>query len=81
MSEPTDHGKSDRELDTKLNVERVGLTDYEVGFSRVIEEIINSKKPLIGHNMFLDIMFIWQQFVDDLPATLSEFIHKVSISS
>ena len=81
MSEPTDHGKSDRELDTKLNVEIVGLTDYEVGFSRVIEEIINSKKPLIGHNMFLDIMFIWQQFVDDLPATLSEFIHKVSISS
>ena len=51
-----------------------GLTDYEIGFSKVIEEIIIAKKPLVGHNMFLDLLFIWQQFVDDLPETLAEFI-------
>ena len=27
--------------------------------------------------MFLDILFIYQQFIDDLPPTLSEFITKV----
>lgn len=56
-----------------------GLTDYEIGFSKVIEEIINAKKPLVGHNMFLDIMFVWQQFVDDLPLTLPEFIAMVNL--
>lgn len=51
-------------------MEIMGLTDYEMGFSKIIEEIIHAKKPLIGHNMFLDIMFVYQQFIDDLPQTL-----------
>ena len=51
------------------------LMDYEMGFSRVIEVIINSRKPFVGHNMFLDMMFLYQQFIADLPETLEEFIH------
>jgi hypothetical protein len=43
----------------------------------VIEEIIKSKKPLVGHNMFLDMLFVYQQFIDDLPESLPEFIVKV----
>ena len=50
-----------------------------MGFSKIIEELIQAQKPLIGHNMFLDILFIYQQFIDDLPPTLSEFITKVRI--
>ena len=60
-----------------MNAEINGLADYEIGFSKVIEEMINAKKPLIGHNMFLDIMFIYEQFIDDLPPYLPEFISKV----
>jgi hypothetical protein len=54
----------------------MNLADYEMGFSKVIEELIHAKKPIIGHNMFLDILFIYYQFIDDLPASLSEFIPK-----
>ena len=50
-----------------------------MGFTKVIEEIIQSKKPLVGHNMMFDIMFLYQQFIDDLPETLSEFFAKVSL--
>lgn len=60
-----------------MRLEIDGLAEYEIGFSKVIEEIILAKKPLIGHNMFLDILFVYQQFIDDLPPSLSEFIVKV----
>jgi poly(A)-specific ribonuclease len=61
----------------KAKAEVEGLYNYEVGFSKVIEEIIRSKKPLVGHNMFLDILFVYHQFIDDLPSSLNEFIPKV----
>ena len=36
------------------------LVEYELGFSRVIELIIKAKKPFIGHNMFLDQLYLYQ---------------------
>ncbi len=46
------------------------ITDYSIGFSKVIQEMIMAKKPLVGHNMMLDIMFVYYQFIDDIPDTL-----------
>ena len=49
------------------------------GFSRVIDALIESKKPLVGHNCFLDIMKIYHQFYKPLPYSYSGFksdIHK-----
>ena len=43
------------ELEAMLKTEVESLYEYELGFSRVIEVMIASKKPLIGHNLFLDI--------------------------
>jgi hypothetical protein len=43
------------ELESKIKHEVETLYEYELGFSRVIEVMIASKKPLIGHNLFLDI--------------------------
>lgn len=57
------------------------ITDYSIGFSKVIEEMIIAKKPLVGHNMMLDIMFVYYQFIDDLPETLHDFIAKVCLSN
>jgi poly(A)-specific ribonuclease len=45
-----------------------------MGFSLVIEEIINAKKPLIGHNCIYDWLYVYNQFVDKLPETYDEFI-------
>ena len=49
------------------------------GFSRVIDVLIESKTPLVGHNCFLDIMKIYHQFYKPLPYSYSGFkseVHK-----
>ena len=47
----------------QTEVEIQMLFTYELGFSQVIDSIIKSKKPLVGHNMFLDMLFIYSQFI------------------
>ena len=49
------------------------LLDSYVGFSKVLKLLISSKKPIIGHNVLLDLMFIHQQFYRPLPSRYSEF--------
>ena len=48
----------------------------EMGFALVAEIMIENckKKPLIGHNQIYDILYFYNQFIDDLPATYLEFI-------
>jgi hypothetical protein len=48
------------ELESQIKKEVESLYEYELGFSRVIEVMIATKKPLIGHNLFLDIQFLYQ---------------------
>ncbi|KAF9930184.1 hypothetical protein FBU30_000784 [Linnemannia zychae] len=40
---------------------------------RVLDMISEAKKPLIGHNCFLDLMQITQQFLWDLPVELDDW--------
>ena len=49
----------------------------EMGFSLVVDELIRARKPIIGHNMIYDIIYLYNQFIDDLPDTYLEFIAKV----
>ena len=46
------------------------------GFSRVIQFIIENKKPVVAHNCLYDIMRIYHQFVDDLPSSYEDFKHE-----
>jgi len=48
-----------------------------MGFSLIVQMVINAKKPLIGHNMIYDIIYLYNQFIDDLPLTYQEFINNV----
>lgn len=50
----------------------------EMGFSLVVEELINAKKPIVGHNMIYDIGYLYNQFIEPFPEEYSEFIQKVS---
>jgi poly(A)-specific ribonuclease len=49
------------------------LYSYEFGFSKIIETIIESKKPIVGHNMMFDVGFIYNQFIGNLPESYDEF--------
>jgi CAF1 family ribonuclease len=49
---------------------------HEMGFSLIVEMLIEAKKPIVGHNMMFDIIYLYNQFVDELPATYLEFATK-----
>lgn len=49
------------------------LTFEEIGFSNVIYLLIKNKTRLIGHNLYFDLLFLYDKFLDDLPATFWEF--------
>ncbi|KAI8868929.1 CAF1-domain-containing protein [Ramicandelaber brevisporus] len=49
------------------------VTVNENNFRQVIDALIESRVPLVGHNCYLDMVHLIQQFVDDLPQTLPEF--------
>jgi hypothetical protein len=41
--------------------------------------MMNSKKPLIGHNSLLDIVHFYQQFHKDLPLSVEEFKKDLNV--
>lgn len=50
--------------------------DGEFAFMDIIEEIIKSKKPIVTHNGFLDILHLYNKFIGKLPETQSDFKSK-----
>ena len=55
------------------------LIKDELGFSNLFEYLINKKIPLIGHNIYFDMMFLYDKLIDDLPEKFYDFkkeIHK-----
>lgn len=51
--------------------------EHILGATRIFTEILNSKKPMIGHNSFLDLCFYYNQFLGELPQTLREFKQEI----
>lgn len=50
-----------------------------IGFRKVIDLIVKAQKPIIGHNLFMDICHIMKQFlIEGLPETLREFLAEIS---
>jgi hypothetical protein len=49
------------------------LFNLEMGFSLVIEAIINAKVPVIGHNCMYDWLYLYNQFIGKLPDTYVDF--------
>ena len=54
--------------------------DDAVGFSKVIRKICESKKIVVGHNMFLDLLYTLEQFVAPLPEDYDEFKELIKTS-
>lgn len=53
--------KAEKSADTSLR--KVEL----YGFALLFEKIWGSKKPIIGHNCFLDLLYLYQGLVGRLP--------------
>lgn len=48
-----------------------------VGFRKVIDLISQSKKPMVGHNVFLDLCHMVNQFIAPLPQDVKDFKEMV----
>lgn len=56
------------------------IIDYYLGFTKVFKILINLKKPIVGHNTLLDLMFMYKQFYRPLPYKYKDFkteIHQI----
>ncbi|CAG2163274.1 unnamed protein product [Oppiella nova] len=51
-----------------------------IGFSKIIQLLIKYQKPIIGHNVLLDLMHTFNQFIEPLPndyKTFRNLIHAI----
>lgn len=44
-----------------------------LGFSRLFKLLVELKKPIVGHNILLDLMLMYNLFHEQLPSKLSPF--------
>ena len=79
--------KSINSLDNSLKTKEDVINDHinnctnnELGFTnKFITQVINSKKPLIGHNLDFDIMFLYNSFINDLPELFEDYIKEINL--
>jgi hypothetical protein len=65
--------EGDPNLEELYRYEEESVIDIARGVSKVIDVIIESKKTIVGHNMSTDLVFMYEHFVDNLPADLKKF--------
>lgn len=44
------------------------LLDSFLGFSKVFKLLVELKKPIVGHNILLDLMYMYKLFYKPLPS-------------
>lgn len=49
-----------------------------LGFSRIISLLEKYQKPIVGHNIFLDIVLLHNQFIGPLPHDYRKFKRNVN---
>ena len=53
------------------------LVESELGFSLYIEYLCKKQIPIIGHNIYYDMMFLYDKLIGDLPDDFYTFKQKV----
>ncbi|KAG8185035.1 hypothetical protein JTE90_017058 [Oedothorax gibbosus] len=69
-----------KELLENSKNEKDGLIDFYLGFTKVFRLLKSSKKPIVGHNLLMDLLLFYQNFHKPLPENFSEFkkeLHSV----
>ncbi|KAG6448356.1 hypothetical protein O3G_MSEX005463 [Manduca sexta] len=53
------------------------LINCLLGFSRIISLLETYKKPIVGHNLYLDLVLLHNQFIGPLPKKYSTFKNNI----
>jgi hypothetical protein len=54
------------------------MPEDNLGFSKVILDLVKLKKPLLFHNGLIDLCQIIDKFIEPLPDTFNQFTHTVN---
>eukprot|EP00742_Colponemidia_sp_Colp-10_P003893 GILJ01004146.1.p1 GENE.GILJ01004146.1~~GILJ01004146.1.p1 ORF type:complete len:560 (-),score=84.76 GILJ01004146.1:140-1621(-) len=76
-SKPSRTNQSSQNQDRDRGDRGEDRVEVTVGFSVVIDMLISARKPLIGHNMLLDLAYLYGQFIQPLPPSLTEFKRQI----
>ena len=49
------------------------LINKEKGVKNIIDKIIKFKKPIVGHNCYIDLLYIQSHFMSEIPKDYKEF--------
>ena len=60
----------------KERKEEESLTEA-IGFAKVIQLIIKYQKPIVGHNVLLDLLHTFNQFIEPLPKDYKSFKESI----
>ncbi|PSN35310.1 Pre-piRNA 3'-exonuclease trimmer [Blattella germanica] len=66
--------EADRDKDTSLEDD---VMDFLLGFSNIFKLLVELRKPIVGHNLLLDLMIMYNQFQEPLPTKFSVFKEKI----
>lgn len=50
-----------------------------LGFTRIFRALVDAKKPMVGHNLMLDLLFLYHHFYAPLPNKYSEFKKNIHL--
>lgn len=67
--------KKFKELNIKDNLKENTIRSA-LGFSRVYQALVSSKKPIVGHNLLMDLLLLLNTF-DELPISYKKFKSKL----
>lgn len=56
--------------------ERKKAFEDAVGFRMVFNDLVECKKPIVGHNCFFDLLFLMKWLEGPLPSDMSSFVDK-----
>lgn len=59
-------------IESKGNLDEEIVFDKLIGFSKFFNLLMDKKLPLVGHNLLLDLMMMYQQFIGPLPGKAVE---------
>lgn len=57
------------------------VIDALVGFSKIVKLLMEFKKPIVGHNLLLDLLILHNQFYLPLPSKVTTFLNSVMFYS
>ncbi|KAM3963083.1 pre-piRNA 3'-exonuclease trimmer [Aphomia sociella] len=63
---------------TPMDILEENLLTHLLGFSQIIHLLATYQKPIVGHNIFLDLVLLHNQFIGPLPKKYSTFKRNIN---